>query len=71
MLFEKLFQKINFNNINFISSFISIKTEINTTQLNNYILKKNKTLCFPVVLKKDQHLIFRKFTVKQILLKVL
>ena len=62
MLFEKLFQKINFNNINIISSFISIKTEINTTALNNYILKKNKTLCFPVVLKKDQHLIFRKFT---------
>ncbi len=61
-LFEKLFQIVNSNNINFISSFISIKTEINTTQLNNYILKKNKTLCFPVVLKKDQHLIFRKFT---------
>ena len=62
MLFEKLFQIVNSNNINFISSFISIKSEINTTQLNNYILKKNKTLCFPVVLKKDQHLIFRKFT---------
>ena len=61
-LFEKLFQIVNSNNMNFISSFISIKTEINTTQLNNYILKKNKTLCFPVVLKKDQHLIFRKFT---------
>ena len=39
-LFEKLFQIVNSNNINFISSFISIKTEINTTQLNNYILKK-------------------------------
>ncbi len=61
-LFEELFNKINFDNINIVSSFVSINTEINTTQLNNYILNKKKILCLPVVLKKNTHLVFRKYT---------
>lgn len=61
-LFEELFKKINFQNINIISSFIPIHTEINTDELNNYIFKKNKILCLPVVVKKDTPLLFRKFT---------
>ncbi len=60
-LFDQFFKKIKSNNIKVVSSFISINTEINTNELNNYILKKNKLLCLPVILKKNEHLIFRKF----------
>ena len=61
-LFEKFFKFINFDSIDIVSSFISINTEINTSKLNNYILKKNKILCLPVVVKKNDHMVFRKFT---------
>ena len=61
-LFFDLFKKIGFEKYNIISSFISINSEINTKELNNYIIKKNKILCLPVVLNKDENLIFRKFT---------
>ncbi len=61
-IFDKFFKKINFENVNIISSFNSINTEINTSELNNFILKNNKILCLPVVSRKDHHLIFRKFT---------
>ena len=64
-LFEQLFKKINFNNVKIVSSFVSINSEINTSELNNYILKKNKILCLPVVKKKNEHLIFKKFTNKE------
>ena len=61
-LFEELFAEIDFDNIKIVSSFVSINTEINTDELNNYILKKKKTLCLPVIQKKNTHLEFRKFT---------
>ena len=54
-LFEKLFKQINFNEINIVSSFISIHSEIDTKNLNNYILNKSKILCLPVILKKIGH----------------
>ena len=60
-LFEKLFTKIDIDNKNIISSFISIKSEINTENLNKFILNKNITLCLPSILKKDEALVFRKF----------
>ena len=53
-LFNKLFEKINFQEINIISSFISINSEINTEELNNFIFIKNKILCLPVIEKKKQ-----------------
>ena len=62
ILFEELFTNFNFNNSKIISSFVSINTEISTKKLNDFILKKNKVLCFPVVTKENSHLIFRKFT---------
>ena len=43
-LFEEFFNKPDISNAKIISSFISINSEINTTKLNNYILKKNKKL---------------------------
>ena len=61
-LFDELFKKEIFLNSNIISSFISIKSEIDTRDLKNYILKQNKILCLPVIWKKNEHLIFRKFT---------
>ena len=64
LLFEDLFDKINIKKINIVSSFISINTEINTDELNNFIITKNKILCFPVIIKKNEHLIFREFTSK-------
>ena len=60
-LFEEFFNKINFESINIVSSFVSINTEIDTKHLNNYILEKNKILCLPVILKKDHHLVFREY----------
>ena len=60
-LFEELFKKINFETTNIVSSFISINTEICTSELNNYLLKKNKILCLPTILKKDHYLVFRNF----------
>ena len=64
LLFEDLFDKINIKKINIVSSFFSINTEINTDELNNFIISKNKILCFPVIIKKNEHLIFREFTFK-------
>ncbi|MDC3112567.1 5-formyltetrahydrofolate cyclo-ligase [Pelagibacteraceae bacterium] len=60
-LFNKFFEKINFQEINIVSSFISINSEINTKELNNLILIKNKILCLPVIEKKNSHLIFKQF----------
>ena len=60
-LFNKLFAKINFQEINIVSSFISINSEINTRELNNLIFIKNKILCLPVIEKKNSHLIFKQF----------
>ncbi len=61
-LFDRLIEIINFKNMKSVSSFISINTEINTNKLNSYILSKNKTLCLPVIIKKNDHLTFRQFT---------
>ncbi len=60
-LFNTLFEKINFQEINIVSSFISINSEINTEELNNLIFIKNKILCLPVIEKKNSHLIFKQF----------
>ena len=43
-LFNEFFEKINFKEINIVSSFISINSEINTRELNNLIFIKNKIL---------------------------
>ncbi len=59
ILFNDLFKKINFNNIKVISSFLSINTEINTSELNSLIINKNKILCLPVVENQYKHLVFR------------
>ncbi len=61
-IFRELFKKKIFSESKIISSYISINNEIDTSELNNYIQKKNKILCFPTVFKKNYHLVFRKFS---------
>ena len=68
-LFEQFFKKINIENIKVISSFISINTEIDTTELNKYIINKNKVLCLPVILNKNEPLSFRRFIENQKLIE--
>ena len=50
-----------------IASFISIKTEISTTLLNNYLISLGKKICLPVILNDNKHLIFRSYNKKTIL----
>ena len=55
--------------INSIASFISIKTEISTTLLNNYLISLGKKICLPVILNDNKHLIFRSYNKQSILKK--
>ena len=45
-LFNKLINKLDFDQIKVVASFISIKSEISTTELNNHIMELNKIICF-------------------------
>ena len=60
-LFEKLFKIINIDRKKIVSSFISINSEIDTAELNNYILKKNLILCLPTIVNKNEALVFKEF----------
>ena len=55
--------------INYIASFISIKTEISTALLNNYLISLGKKICLPVILNDNKHLIFRSYNKQSILKK--
>jgi len=52
-----------------IATFISIKSEISTEHLNNYLISVGKNICLPVILKNQDHLIFRNFNKHTILKK--
>ena len=60
-IFNELKKYINFEEINNIASFISIRSEISTTQLNKRIIELKKTLSFPVIKKNSKELIFKRF----------
>ena len=64
-LIKNLINLDKFNDYKIIASFVSIKTEISTKVLNNYIIKKNKILCLPTIKKESKKLIFRKYDVKK------
>jgi 5-formyltetrahydrofolate cyclo-ligase len=59
--FNKLSKYINFDEINYVASFISIRSEISTGQLNERIIELKKTLLLPVIKKDSQELIFKKY----------
>jgi 5-formyltetrahydrofolate cyclo-ligase len=59
-IFKELNKYINFSEIQDIASFISIRSEISTHQLNKKIMELSKTLSFPVIKKNSKELIFKK-----------
>ena len=64
-LIEILYNKLNTEKFNICSSFISIYSEINTKELNYYLLEKQKILCLPCVSPNHSHLIFRRYNFNQ------
>ena len=58
---SKQLEKIkSFNSSNIVATFISIKTEINTEELNFFLRKTKKNICLPVI-QDNNSLIFRRF----------
>ena len=55
--------------VKIIASFISIKTEISTEPLNNYLISLGKKICLPVIVNRKKYLIFRSYDNKTILKK--
>ena len=58
--FYKLTEKIELNKVDYVGSFISIRSEISTNQLNEKILDMKKKLAFPSIEKNSETLIFKK-----------
>ena len=52
-----------FNKGKIIASFISIKSEISTNDLNQYLLSLGKILCLPVIENDKEVLIFKKYSI--------
>ncbi len=59
-VFNKLKNFIDFKEIENVASFISIRSEISTDDLNKKILELNKRLLFPVIKKNLDELVFKK-----------
>ena len=57
--FNQLTEQIKFNAIDYIGSFMSIRSEISTKQLNTTILKMKKKLAFPTIKKNSETLSFK------------
>jgi len=49
---------INFKNYKIIASFISIKSEISTQFLNEFLLNNGKILCLPIINNNSETLNF-------------
>ena len=60
-VFNQLIESIEFDKVDGVASFISIRSEISTKQLNKQIIQLKKTLSFPAIKKNSQELIFKKF----------
>ena len=65
----KLFQDhlkdlINFKNYKIIASFISIKSEISTQFLNEFLLNNGKILCLPIIKNNSETLNFIEYNLK-------
>ncbi|MDC0060176.1 5-formyltetrahydrofolate cyclo-ligase [Pelagibacteraceae bacterium] len=57
--FCKLTEKIKFNAIDCVGSFMPIRSEISTHKLNKAILDMDKKLAFPTIEKNNKTLIFK------------
>ena len=58
--FNKLTEKIELSLVDCVGSFMSIRSEISTNQLNASILEIKKKLAFPTIEKNSETLIFKK-----------
>ena len=57
--FNRLTEKIEFNLVDCVGSFMSIRSEISTKQLNKSILETKKKLAFPTIEKNSETLVFK------------
>ena len=57
--FYKLTEKIELNKVDYVGSFMSIRSEISTNKLNKAILDMKKKLAFPTIEKNSETLIFK------------
>ena len=57
--FNKLTEKIELNKVDYVGSFMSIRSEISTNQLNKAILDIKKKLAFPLIEKNSETLTFK------------
>ena len=58
-VFYRLTEKIKFNAIDYVGSFMPIRSEISTNKLNKTILDMDKKLAFPTIEKNSETLIFK------------
>ena len=61
--YKKLTKYDWFNEGKIIASFLSIKSEISTNELNQYLLSLEKILCLPVIENDKEVLIFKKYSI--------
>ena len=66
-VFNELVKYINMDEIRDVASFISIRSEISTSQLNEKIIELKKILSFPLIEKESNELIFKKYHADKIL----
>ena len=59
--YKKLTNYDWFNKSKIIASFLSIKSEISTNDLNQYLLNLEKILCLPVIENNKEFLVFRRY----------
>jgi len=68
-IIDQLFKNKKLDSVKVISSFFSIKSEIPTTDLNEYLIRKNIILVLPVVDTNNKILSFRQFKKNQNLIE--
>ena len=61
--YKKLGKYEWFNSSKIVTSFLSIKSEISTNALNQYLLSLGKILCLPVIENNKEILIFKRYCI--------
>ncbi len=61
--YKKLSKYDWFNNNKIVASFLSIKSEISTNALNQYLLSLEKILCLPIIENNEEILIFKRYCI--------
>ena len=61
--YKKLTNYDWFNQRKIIASFLSIKSEISTNDLNQYLLSLGKILCLPVIENNEEILVFKRYCI--------